>query len=39
MAILPLSAMYFMVLQGYVYSIAMYYYAFRLAFCSILPCI
>ena len=32
MAILPLSAMYFMVLQGYVYTIAMYFYAYRLVF-------
>ena len=39
MAILPLSAMFFMVLQGYVYTIAMYFYAFRLTFSSILPCI
>ena len=39
MAILPLSAMFFMVLQGYFYTIAMYFYAFRLAFSSILPCI
>ncbi len=39
MAILPLSAMFFMVLKGYVYTIAMYLYAFRLAFSSILPCI
>ena len=35
MAILPLSAMFFMVLQGYVYAIAMYFYAFRFAFSSI----
>ena len=36
MAILPLSAMFFMVPQGYVYTIVMYFYAFRLAFSSIL---
>ena len=36
MAILPLSAMYFMVLQGYVYTITMYLYAFRFAFSSTL---
>ena len=36
MAILLLSAMFFMVLQGYVYTITMYFYAFRFAFCSIL---
>ena len=39
MAILLLSAMCFMVLQGYVYTIAMYFYAFRFAFSSILHCI
>ncbi len=32
MSILPLSAMCFMVLQGYVYTIAVYFYAFRFAF-------
>ena len=36
MAILPLSVMFFMVLQGYVYTITMYFYAFRFAFSSIL---
>jgi len=36
MSILPLSAMYFMVLQGYVYTIAVYFYTFRLAFSSTL---
>ena len=36
MAILPFSAMCFMVLEGYVYTIAAYIYAFRLAFSSIL---
>ena len=36
MAILLLSAMFFMVLQGYVYTIALYFYAFRFAFSSIL---
>ena len=32
MVILPLSAMCFMVLRGVIYAIAMYVYAFRLAF-------
>ena len=36
MCILPFWAMCFMVLQGYVYTIAAYYYAFHLAFSSIL---
>jgi len=36
MCILPFWAMRFMVLQGYVYTIAAYFYAFRLAFSSIL---
>ena len=36
MCILPFLAMCFMVLEGYVYTIAAYFYAFRLAFSSIL---
>ena len=32
MVILPLSAMCFMVLRGFIYTIAMYVYAFRLVF-------
>ncbi len=32
MAILPFLAMFFMVLKGFVYTIAVYIYAFRLAF-------
>ena len=36
MTILPLSAMFFMVLQGYVYTFAVYFYTFHLAFSSIL---
>ncbi len=32
MAILPFLAMFFMVLKGFVYTIAMDIYAFRLAF-------
>ena len=39
MAILPLSAMFFMALKGFVYAIAVYVYAFCLAFCCILPCV
>ena len=34
MAILPFLAMFFMVLQGFVYTIAMDVYAFHLAFSS-----
>ena len=36
MVILPFLAMRFMVLKGFVYTIAVDVYAFRLAFCSIL---
>ncbi len=32
MGILPFSAMCFMAGEGYVYTIAVYFYAFRLAF-------
>jgi len=32
MAILPFLAMYFMVLKGFIYTNAVYFYAFRLAF-------
>jgi len=39
MGILPFLAMCFMLLEGYVYTIAAYFYAFRLAFCTILHCI
>ncbi len=39
MCILPFWAMCFMVLQGYVYTITAYVYAFRLAFSSILHCV
>jgi len=35
MAILPFSALFFMALKGFVYTIAVYFYAFRLAFSSI----
>ena len=39
MAILPFLAMCCMVLKGFVYTIAMDIYAFRLAFSSILHCV
>ena len=39
MAIFPFLAMRFMVLKGFVYTIAMDIYAFRLAFSSILHCV
>jgi len=31
--------MFFMVLKGFVYTIAVYFYAFQLAFCTISHCI
>ena len=37
--ILPFLAMYFMVLKGFVYTIAVDVYAFRLAFSTISPCV
>ena len=37
--IFPLSAMCFMVLKGYVYTITVDIYAFLLAFSTILPCV
>ena len=39
MGVLPFLAMFFMVLEGYVYTIASYFYAFRLAFSTILHCV
>ena len=39
MAILPFLALFLMVRKGFIYTIAAYFYAFRLAFCSILPCV
>ena len=39
MAILPFWAMFFMVLRGFVYAVAVNFYAFCLAFCPILHCI
>ena len=35
MAILPFLAMFLMVQKGFIYTVATYFYAFRLAFCSI----
>ncbi len=35
----PFSAMFFMVLRGFIYTIAVYVYTFHLAFSTILPCI
>ena len=39
MPILSFLVMCFMVLKGFVYTIAVDVYAFRLAFSSILPCV
>ena len=39
MAILPFLSMYLMVLKGFVYTISVDIYAFRLAFSGILHCI
>ena len=39
MAILPILAMFFMALKGFVYTIAVDIYAFRLAFSSKTYCI
>ncbi len=39
MAILPFLAMYLVALKDFVYTIAVYFYAFHLAFSSILHCI
>ena len=39
MVVLPFLAMCFMVLKGFVYTIVVDIYAFRLAFSSILPCV
>ena len=35
----PFSAIFFMVRKGFIYTIAVYNYAFHLAFSTILPCI
>ena len=37
--ILPLLAMFLMVLRGFVYAITAYFYAFHVAFTSILACV
>ena len=39
MAILPFSGMFLMVQKGFIYTTATYFYAFRLAFCRISPCV
>ena len=39
MAIMPLSAMFFMAIKGFVYTDAVDVYAFRLVFSGILPCV
>ena len=39
MAILPILALLLMVGMGFAYTTAMYIYAFRLVFSTILPCI
>ena len=39
MAILPFLAMFLLVQKGFIYTVTTYFYAFRLAFCSILPCV
>ena len=39
MAILAFSVMFLMTLKGFIYTIAVYLYAFRLAFSCILHCV
>ncbi len=39
MVILPFLGMCFMAKKGFIYTITAYIYAYRLAFCSILPCV
>ncbi len=39
MAILPFLAMFLMVQKGFIYTVTTYFYAFRLAFCRISPCV
>ena len=39
MAIMPLSAMFFMAIIGFVYTSAVDVYAFYLVFSGILPCV
>ena len=39
MAVLPLLVLCFMVLKGFIYTIAVDIYAFRLTYSNILPCV
>ena len=39
MAILPFSGMFLMGRKGFIYTVPTYFYAFRLAFSSISPCV
>ena len=39
MVVLPFFAMFFMALKGFIYTFAVDFYAFRLAFSTILHCI
>ncbi len=39
MGILPILVMCFMVIKGFVYAVAVDFYAFCFAFSSILPCV
>ena len=39
MVVLPFCAMLLVVLKGFIYAIAAYIYAYRLAISSILPCV
>jgi len=39
MVVLPFFAMFFMVLKGFIYTFVVDFYAFRLAFSTILHCI
>ena len=39
MVILPILVMYLVIRKGFIYTIVAYFYAYRLAFGSILPCV
>ena len=39
MTILPFSVIFLMAHKGFIYTIAVHFYAFRLAFSTILPCV
>ena len=39
MVVLPFIAMFFIPLKGTIYTIAVNFYAYHLAFSSILPCV